>query len=70
MNKNKKLIFSGAGVDGMIHEAAGPQLKEACRRLNECEPGDAKITGAFEIKGIDGFFLIFDENVFINIWIF
>ena len=45
-------------MDAIIHEAAGSQLKEACRRLNEYEPGDAKITGTFGIKGINGMKMI------------
>ena len=45
-------------MDGMIHKVTGSQLKEACHRLNEYEPGDAKITGAFGIKGINGMRMI------------
>lgn len=42
--------LSGLGtVERAIHEAAGPELGEACRELKGCEPGECKVTAGFRL---------------------
>jgi O-acetyl-ADP-ribose deacetylase (regulator of RNase III) len=49
VNAANSTLLGGGGVDGAIHDAAGPELVQASRVLAPCPAGAARITPGFRL---------------------